>query len=372
MPPKSDSLQRASAVNEAIGCIEGGVQHYMDGDDHGHVDDLRRVELGDADALRRVIDLFAPLVFRVAFRITRSEADAEDVAQRVFIALPEVLNQFDGDEFESWLTVVTARRVLMFLRRERRVQDHDRYPVRRTSLEEQVLSRVTVSRALGHIDRKLAEAAREAPDAPEVSVPVWPTRCCGAGWWAVCRKARGAKLRHRAPRRCFDGSSTPRRSSYTLRMPLAGKSLQTKHALRLDGALVAIDQQPRRLVVDGHAPTILHGVRLVGSSPQWVRTAVTDHRPARDVTYDAVRARSIRLPHERSSVLGDMLGTFCCLPRSGGRASDLRPSGSRRPLVRSLAEPESPFTIRQPSNAAEGPGTTRGRRGAAGRRPTGL
>lgn len=124
-------------------------------DDHGRADDLRRVELGDGDALRRVIDRFAPLVFRIALRIVTSEADAEDVTQEVFIALPEALHQFDGDEFESWLTVVTTRRALMFLRRERRVQDHDGHPVRRTSLEEQVLSHVTMSRALMHIDPEL-------------------------------------------------------------------------------------------------------------------------------------------------------------------------------------------------------------------------
>lgn len=127
----------------------------MGGSDHFDAEDLQHTQFGDADALRRVIDRFSQLVYRVALRITQVEADAEDVTQEVFIALPEALEHFDGDEFESWLTVVTTRRALMFLRSERRVRAHDGPTPRRVSLEEQVLSRLTVRKALGHIDPDL-------------------------------------------------------------------------------------------------------------------------------------------------------------------------------------------------------------------------
>src|SRR5689334_11845017 len=58
----------------------------------------------------------------VAFHLTRSAADAEDVLHDVFVGLPEALRRYDErGTLESWLKRVTARVALSRLRaRERR------------------------------------------------------------------------------------------------------------------------------------------------------------------------------------------------------------------------------------------------------------
>lgn len=117
--------------------------------------DLDRVREGAEDALRRVIDEYAPLVYQVALGITRSEADAEEVLQEVFIGLPEALLHFDGGNFAGWLKVVTSRRALMLLRAERRRRNYAFAPVPRISVEDQALSKIMLEKALSRLDPKL-------------------------------------------------------------------------------------------------------------------------------------------------------------------------------------------------------------------------
>jgi RNA polymerase sigma-70 factor, ECF subfamily len=75
---------------------------------------------GSAEALGWLFCSFGPLVHRVAFRITRSGAEADDVVQDVFVRLPEALRRFDGrSPFERWIASVAAREALSHLRRGR-------------------------------------------------------------------------------------------------------------------------------------------------------------------------------------------------------------------------------------------------------------
>lgn len=117
--------------------------------------DLDRVRDGAEDALRRVIEEYAPLVYQVALGITQSEADAEDVLQEVFVGLPEALHQFDGGNFPGWLKVVTSRRALMLLRAERRRRKYTFAPVAHISVEDQALSKIMLERALSRLDPTL-------------------------------------------------------------------------------------------------------------------------------------------------------------------------------------------------------------------------
>ena len=57
---------------------------------------------------------------RVAAAILRNTADAEDVVQDVFANLPKALRRYEPGNFEAWLKAVTARTVLMRMRRQRR------------------------------------------------------------------------------------------------------------------------------------------------------------------------------------------------------------------------------------------------------------
>jgi RNA polymerase sigma-70 factor, ECF subfamily len=80
-------------------------------------DTLAAARAGSPDALGRLFAQHAGLVYRVALRLTASEADAEDIVQDVFIGLPEALRGYqEHGTFEAWLKRVAVRCALMRLR----------------------------------------------------------------------------------------------------------------------------------------------------------------------------------------------------------------------------------------------------------------
>ncbi len=75
---------------------------------------LNALRSGDACALGTVYEVFAGLVYRVAWRFTGSRADAEDVVQDVFIALPESVGRLESAAlFEAWLRRMAVRTSLI-------------------------------------------------------------------------------------------------------------------------------------------------------------------------------------------------------------------------------------------------------------------
>ncbi len=82
---------------------------------------LEAVARGDSPGLERLYTEFGDTVYRIAFRLTESAADAKDILQDVFVALPEALHSFDArGSFEGWLKRVTVRTALMKMRTRRR------------------------------------------------------------------------------------------------------------------------------------------------------------------------------------------------------------------------------------------------------------
>jgi RNA polymerase sigma-70 factor, ECF subfamily len=82
---------------------------------------LERVRRRDPEALSELYRRHADMVYRVAFRITESSAEAQDVTQDVFLGLPDALAPYEEQgHFERWLRMVTVRRTLQRLRRQRR------------------------------------------------------------------------------------------------------------------------------------------------------------------------------------------------------------------------------------------------------------
>jgi RNA polymerase sigma-70 factor (ECF subfamily) len=84
---------------------------------------LERVRANDAEAWRRLVALYGPLV---RFWITSGgvlPADNEDVSQEVFAAAASSLDGFRrdrlGDSFRGWLRGVTRNQVLLYFRRNR-------------------------------------------------------------------------------------------------------------------------------------------------------------------------------------------------------------------------------------------------------------
>src|ERR1700712_2014463 len=82
---------------------------------------IQQASGGSTIALAGLFKLHGALVHRVAYRITLSEDDAEDVVQDVFVGLPESLAAYGGrGAFDAWLRKVTVRTALIRIRSSRR------------------------------------------------------------------------------------------------------------------------------------------------------------------------------------------------------------------------------------------------------------
>lgn len=81
---------------------------------------------GDPAGLGALYDRYADAMLRVAWRLTDSSADAEDVVHDVFVRLPALLQQYEHrGALLAWLRTVTAREALMRRRGERRRREDD-------------------------------------------------------------------------------------------------------------------------------------------------------------------------------------------------------------------------------------------------------
>lgn len=82
----------------------------------------RRLVYGDETALAEAYDAYGPLVRRVAGRVTRSPAAADDVAQEVFAHLWSRPYAFDArrGSLRTWLSMLAHRRAVDWVRGEER------------------------------------------------------------------------------------------------------------------------------------------------------------------------------------------------------------------------------------------------------------
>src|SRR5881397_1239184 len=82
---------------------------------------VERAREGDPAALGLLYDDFGASLFRLAYRLTGSRQDAEDVVHDVFVGLPEALARYEErGRLGAWLGRVTARVALMRQRGVRR------------------------------------------------------------------------------------------------------------------------------------------------------------------------------------------------------------------------------------------------------------
>jgi RNA polymerase sigma-70 factor (ECF subfamily) len=76
-----------------------------------------RLKGGDLAALDALYHRYADQLMAVAYRLTGSADDAEDVVQDVFVGLPVALRRYvDRDAFQAWLRTVTTRVALNRIR----------------------------------------------------------------------------------------------------------------------------------------------------------------------------------------------------------------------------------------------------------------
>src|SRR3989304_10458139 len=81
---------------------------------------VERLRDGDPAALALLMDRYASRVYRLAYGITRNEADAEEVVQDVFLTLARKIHSFEGRAaLGSWIYRVTTNAALIKRRGER-------------------------------------------------------------------------------------------------------------------------------------------------------------------------------------------------------------------------------------------------------------
>ena len=92
-----------------------------------------KARAGSLPAFQSLVEQHSRDVFRLAFRITGNEMDAEDAVQETFIKAYQRLESFDGrSSFSTWLYRVTANTSIDVLRRRRR------HSSRSTSLDDDI------------------------------------------------------------------------------------------------------------------------------------------------------------------------------------------------------------------------------------------
>src|SRR2546422_9251607 len=66
--------------------------------------DLARARQGDSEAFRALVERHSRSVFRLAYRMTGNEQDAEDVVQETFLKAYRQLGRFESRaNFSTWL-----------------------------------------------------------------------------------------------------------------------------------------------------------------------------------------------------------------------------------------------------------------------------
>ena len=79
---------------------------------------LARIRAGDKAACAECIEQHSPEVYRLALRLMRNEAEAEEVVQETFLNAFKSIDQFDGRaEIRTWLYRIAHNTALMRFRR---------------------------------------------------------------------------------------------------------------------------------------------------------------------------------------------------------------------------------------------------------------
>src|ERR1700692_3782743 len=82
---------------------------------------VARVKAGDGDAYRALVDRHSRSVFRLAYRMTGNEQDAEDVVQETFLRAYKQLHRYEARaSFGTWLYRIASNYSLDLVRSRKR------------------------------------------------------------------------------------------------------------------------------------------------------------------------------------------------------------------------------------------------------------
>src|ERR1700761_7096887 len=88
---------------------------------------LARARQGDSDAFRALVETHSRQVFRLAYRMTGNEQDAEDVVQESFLRAYRQLGRFESRaDFGTWLYRIVANCSVDLMRSRQSRQNQSR------------------------------------------------------------------------------------------------------------------------------------------------------------------------------------------------------------------------------------------------------
>jgi RNA polymerase sigma-70 factor (ECF subfamily) len=107
--------------------IDPSLMNRMEGNDAAVV---AQVLAGDEDAYRMLVERHSRSIFRLAYRMTVNEQDAEDVVQETFLRAYRQLKRFESrSNFGTWLYRIAVNCSLDLIRKRRRHDDHSSDPL---------------------------------------------------------------------------------------------------------------------------------------------------------------------------------------------------------------------------------------------------
>jgi RNA polymerase sigma-70 factor (ECF subfamily) len=85
---------------------------------------VERARSGDSDAFRLLVEQHSRAIFRLAYRMTGNEEDAEDVVQETFLRAYRQLDKYEArSSFSTWLYRIASNYSLDLIRMRKRHED---------------------------------------------------------------------------------------------------------------------------------------------------------------------------------------------------------------------------------------------------------
>jgi RNA polymerase sigma-70 factor, ECF subfamily len=130
---------------------------------------VARARAGEGDAFRVLVERHSRALFRLAFRMTGNQQDAEDVVQESFLRAYKQLNKFDQRaSFGTWLYRIAANCSLDMVRARKRRSEHVAAVSENGENVEEIVSQLPAQEPTpermalsGEVRERVAEAMRE-------------------------------------------------------------------------------------------------------------------------------------------------------------------------------------------------------------------
>jgi RNA polymerase sigma-70 factor (ECF subfamily) len=108
---------------------------------------MRRVALGEEDAVEELYDRYCALVFKLSIQFLSNNAEAEDAVQEVFVRLWKTADRFDPRKAKlvTWVMLITRRHLIDRIRkktvrpRQQEFTEHHEVSATETPLQSNIL-----------------------------------------------------------------------------------------------------------------------------------------------------------------------------------------------------------------------------------------